>query len=197
MRNLVPIVILASIVLAGCGTSAQVQPALGFAFVTAAPNASATPTPFQPVPWTPTGTFFPTPTINPVSKTPSPALTQTEVPTIDPNMLVNTLEPLSTIDPSGSQVLNNGQDTVNFLLIGSDRRPGGSFRTDTMVIAMRLLATIVLPIGAAIALWNAWTVLRSRRSWWAKLWSLVLAASCLALLWVGIACHVVGFNANY
>ena len=30
----------------------------------------------------------------------------------------------------------NDQETVNFLLIGSDRRPGGSFRTDTMVIAM-------------------------------------------------------------
>ena len=45
--------------------------------------------------------------------------------------------PFSTIEASGnSQVLNNGQETVNFLLIGSDRRPGGSFRTDTMVIAI-------------------------------------------------------------
>ena len=51
-------------------------------------------------------------------------------------MLVNTLAPLATIDASGSQILNNGQETVNFLLIGSDRRPGGSFRTDTMVIAI-------------------------------------------------------------
>jgi LCP family protein required for cell wall assembly len=50
-------------------------------------------------------------------------------------MLVNTVVPFSTIDPSGSQVLNNGQETVNFLLIGSDKRPGGSFRTDTMLIA--------------------------------------------------------------
>jgi LCP family protein required for cell wall assembly len=51
-------------------------------------------------------------------------------------MLINTVVPFSTIDASGSQVLNNGQETVNFLLIGSDRRPGGSFRTDTMVIAI-------------------------------------------------------------
>ena len=43
---------------------------------------------------------------------------------------------MPTIDASSSQVLNNGQDTVNFLLIGSDKRPGGSFRTDTMVIAI-------------------------------------------------------------
>ena len=136
MRNLAFIILMAGLVLTGCGTAAQAQPALGFAFVTAAPNPSATPTPFQPVPWTPTGTFIPTPTFNPATETPIPALTQTEVPTIDPNMLLNTLEPLSTIDPAGSQVLNNGQETVNFLLIGSDKRPGGSFRTDTMVIAI-------------------------------------------------------------
>lgn len=69
--------------------------------------------------------------------------------------------------------------------------------SDGIVIALRVLATIVLPLAAAIALWNAWTVLRGRRSWWAKLWSLVLAAACVALLWVGIACHLVGFSANY
>ena len=136
MKKLVFMMLLASLILAGCGTSAQAQPALGFAFVTAAPNASATPTPFQPMPWTPTGTFLPSPTFNPATETPIPAPTQTEVPTIDPNMLINTLEPFSTIDPAGSQVLNNGQETVNFLLIGSDKRPGGSFRTDTMVIAI-------------------------------------------------------------
>jgi polyisoprenyl-teichoic acid--peptidoglycan teichoic acid transferase len=136
MRNLLLLMLLAGLVLAGCGTPAQARPALGFVFVTPAPNASATPTPFRPIPWTPTGTYFPAPTFNNVTETPSPVPTQTEIPTIDPNMLANTLEPLSTIDPAGSQVLNNGQETVNFLLIGSDKRPGGSFRTDTMVIAI-------------------------------------------------------------
>jgi len=105
--------------------------------VTAAPNASATPTPFQPIPWTPTGTLLAQPIIDTATPTATPpAPTQTELPTIDPNMLINTVIPFSTIDASGSQVLNNGQETVNFLLIGSDRRPGGSFRTDTMVIAI-------------------------------------------------------------
>jgi LCP family protein required for cell wall assembly len=37
---------------------------------------------------------------------------------------------------SGSPVLNNGQETINFLLIGSDKRSGTSFRTDTMVVAI-------------------------------------------------------------
>ena len=68
---------------------------------------------------------------------------------------------------------------------------------DTMVIIVRSLTTILLPLGAAIALWNAWVVLRSKRSPWAKAWATVLAAACVALLFVGIACHLVGFSANY
>ncbi|HET8562610.1 MAG TPA: LCP family protein [Candidatus Binatia bacterium] len=138
MRKFIYITILAGYLLAGCGAFAPTpaQPALPFTLVTAAPNASQTPTAFQPIPWTPTGT------IGPVVDTATPSVTappptETPIPTIDPNMLANTLVPFSTIEASGnSQVLNNGQETVNFLLIGSDRRPGGSFRTDTMVIAI-------------------------------------------------------------
>src|SRR5512145_2632882 len=137
MRKFLRFLLLAGSLLAGCGTGAQAAPDLPFTLVTAAPNASPTPTPFQPIPWTPTGTLPPVlDTVTPTATLPAP--TETPVPTIDPNLLINTVVPFSTIDPSGSgsQVLNNGQETVNFLLIGSDRRPGGSFRTDTMVIAI-------------------------------------------------------------
>lgn len=141
MRKRFHVVLLASILLVGCGTlaPAAAQSALPFVMVTSAPNATVTPTPFQPIPWTQTGAPMlasqaPVDAANATATSAVP--TQTDVPTIDPNLLVNTLAPLSTIDPSGSQVLNNGQETVNFLLIGSDRRPGGSFRTDTMVIVI-------------------------------------------------------------
>jgi len=139
MRKFFHITLLAGLLLAGCAVLAPTptQPVLPFALVTAAPNASPTPTPFQPLPWTPTGTLQAQPIIDTATPTATlPAPTQTELPTIDPNMLLNTVVPFSTIDASGSQILNNGQETVNFLLIGSDRRPGGSFRTDTMVIAI-------------------------------------------------------------
>ena len=141
MKRFFYILLLAVYILAGCSPLAlapsNVQPALPFTLVTAAPNASPTPTPFQPIPWTPTGTLQAQPTIDTALPTPTlSAATQTEIPTIDPNLLINTAVPFSTIDPAGSQILNNGQETVNFLLIGSDRRPGGSFRTDTMVIAI-------------------------------------------------------------
>src|SRR5687767_13902408 len=146
MKRLLYVSLLASLILAGCASaaSANIQPTLPFVLVTVAPNASPTPTPFQPMPSTLTGSSLPTQdalqsTLPANSVTPTaslPAPTQTEVPTIDSNMLINTVAPLATIDASGSQVLNNGQETVNFLLIGSDVRSGTSFRTDTMVIAV-------------------------------------------------------------
>lgn len=135
MKRIFTFTLLAGSLLAGCGGYAPTSSALPFTLVTAAPNASPTPTPFQPIPWTPTGTLPPVvDTVTPTATLPPP--TETPIPTIDPNILINTVVPFSTIDASGSQVLNNGQETVNFLLIGSDRRPGGSFRTDTMVIAI-------------------------------------------------------------
>src|SRR5215210_2677353 len=142
MKRLFHVMLLAGYFLAGCGALApkptSAQAALPFVLVTAAPNASPTPTPFQPVPLTPTSTLDDPPTVDPSAPTATvPPPTETAVPTIDPNILINTLVRFSTIEASGnSQVLNNGQETVNFLLIGSDKRPGGAFGTDTLRIAI-------------------------------------------------------------
>lgn len=129
--------IIASLLLAGCATNAPSTQTSLFALVTIAPNASPTPTPFQPILWTQTPSLpsqlisdSPAPTSTPFAPLPA----QTNTATLDPNFLINTVAPLPTFD---SQVLNNGQDTVNFLLIGSDRRSTtGSTRTDTMVVAI-------------------------------------------------------------
>jgi CubicO group peptidase (beta-lactamase class C family) len=69
--------------------------------------------------------------------------------------------------------------------------------SDGIVIAMRLLVAVVLPLGALMAISNAWQVLRSRRRLLAKLWSIVLALSVLVLLWISVAYHLIGFGANY
>jgi LCP family protein required for cell wall assembly len=144
MKSVWQITAIAAILLAGCAVSrgnAPAQGSLPFDFVTAASNASPTPTPFQPVPWT--QTVSPLSSTNADSATSTAtqtplALTPTDIPTIDPNFLINTVAPQPTIDVSAldSQLLSNGEETVNFLLIGSDQRSGTSFRTDTMVIAI-------------------------------------------------------------
>ncbi|WP_024867634.1 serine hydrolase domain-containing protein [Pseudoxanthomonas suwonensis] len=69
--------------------------------------------------------------------------------------------------------------------------------SDGLIIALRLFATVAMPLGTAIALWNAWHVLRRRRRLLAKLWALLLALACLFLLWLGFAHHVFGFGASY
>lgn len=129
----------ASSILVACGPAPAAQ---AIALVTANPNATPTstpfqpalgptPTPFQPVFPTPTGTILPTPTNNPfivpaftVEPTQLAPIDSIPLPTLDLNLQLTPVAPLES------------QETVNFLLIGSDRRPGGSFRTDTMVIAM-------------------------------------------------------------
>ena len=144
MKSVWQITAIAAILLAGCAVSrgnAPAQGSLPFDFVTAAPNASPTPTPFQPVPWTQTVSPLSSTNADSATSTASQtplALTPTDIPTIDPNFLINTVAPQPTIDVSAldSQLLSNGEETVNFLLIGSDQRSGTSFRTDTMVIAI-------------------------------------------------------------
>jgi LCP family protein required for cell wall assembly len=134
MKALRRLIILAVFLLAACGSrTSLVSPAPAFSLVTSAPNPSPTPTPFLPIPWTPTGALLSPPMADSPSPTdPPPLPTQTEVPTIDANFLINTVAPLPTIDPS----FTNGHETVNLLLIGSDKRSGTSFRTDTIIVAV-------------------------------------------------------------
>jgi hypothetical protein len=68
---------------------------------------------------------------------------------------------------------------------------------DGTVIALRVFALVMLPLGALVGLWNAKNVLASRRSKWAKLWSIVLAIAFLSLLWIGLRSHLMGFTAYY
>ncbi len=125
------------------------QSALSFVLITSAPNASPTPTPFQPSQFTPTlpsilsygastltpEQFLPTGT---ASLTPIPPLNPSS--TVDLNLLFPTnaappVAQLIAINPTALSALTDHK-TINFLLIGSDKRPGTSYRTDTLVIAI-------------------------------------------------------------
>jgi LCP family protein required for cell wall assembly len=118
---------------------AAAEPApIPFILITQAPDASPTPTPFQPSLNTPTpfeveqnlptATASATPT-SPVDATPTVDLNSLFPTSAAPPLLDVSLQPTSL-----PQLTDN--ETVNFLLIGSDKRQGTSFRTDTMVIAV-------------------------------------------------------------
>ena len=68
---------------------------------------------------------------------------------------------------------------------------------DGTIVALRLFAAVALPLGALAGLWNAKVVLTGRRSWWAKAWSVLLAAAFLLLLWLGLRYHLPGLHAFY
>ena len=69
---------------------------------------------------------------------------------------------------------------------------------DGLVIAMRVAG--VDPVAARRRSSRCGTPGRccaASRSQWAKLWAIVLAAAFLSLLFIGFACHVIGFTADY
>lgn len=138
LRSLFLSVLMLGSLLSGCALIPDPQPpasnlpSMPFLLVTVAPNAAATPTPFQPITPTPFPpgflTFYqspslPTPTPLPSSPTPTPLPpTPTPLPTLNPSWQPTPIPPLDQVD------------NIRFLLLGSDRRPGGSFRTDTMIV---------------------------------------------------------------
>ena len=65
------------------------------------------------------------------------------------------------------------------------------------VMLLRVVSSLVLLGGAAVAVWNAWVVLRSGRRRWAKVWSAVLAISFLAVLYVGVVFKLAGFGGEF
>lgn len=69
-------------------------------------------------------------------------------------------------------------------------------RMDGMIVLLQFLS--VLPVAALlIALWNAFTVWTGASSWFAKLWSVVLVASTLVMIWFLIAAGFFNFGLTY
>ncbi|MCK6568700.1 MAG: LCP family protein [Anaerolineales bacterium] len=140
---------LLAVFLSSCAPQATEQPSLPFILITAAPNASPTPTPFQPSLATPTSIVAIAGDLNP---TPVPILpTETPFPTSPPPATPTATASFEQLfptqaapppespmgDPAPPPPLLTDNETINFLLIGSDRRPSGSsHRTDTLLIAI-------------------------------------------------------------
>ena len=90
-------------------------------------GGTATLTPFQPIPATPTWTAT-----LPPSMTPSPTVTVTPTITQTP---VNSPTPITTSTPiPWYETHHIGQEVTSIVLLGSDRRPGQGFRTDIIIL---------------------------------------------------------------
>jgi hypothetical protein len=65
------------------------------------------------------------------------------------------------------------------------------------IALLRILSPFAFIGGAAIGVWNAWVVLRSRRRFWAKLWAVLLAAALLVLLWGSLSFHLLSLPTGF
>lgn len=144
--------VLLALLVTSCGASAsassQEQAPLPFVLITSAPNSTPTPTPFQPSLFTPTLPSLysfdsvSAPQLILPSETPSPTPTLQSSPTA--TAPIEQLFPTQAAPPPESPGVSptplpllTDNETINFLLIGSDRRPTGtSHRTDTLLIAV-------------------------------------------------------------
>jgi hypothetical protein len=69
-------------------------------------------------------------------------------------------------------------------------------RADAWFVVLHLLGFIGLA-GAGVAAWNAWLSLQADRGWWSKTWSVVLAASCVAITGIGFMLNLIKPNLYY
>lgn len=72
-----------------------------------------------------------------------------------------------------------------------------SSRIDPWISFLHILSIVAFPLAAVVSLWNVWVTCTTRkglRSALAWIWSVVLAVSCLALLWGALAFHLIGLN---
>jgi hypothetical protein len=72
-----------------------------------------------------------------------------------------------------------------------------STKSDGALLTLQVLSLIVFGGSALVALWNLVLVWTTKRGWFAKLWSLVVALSALVVLAAALLFHLIGFNVNY
>ncbi len=154
----VGLIVLIGIFLAG---SAGKEVAMLVATATASPTTRHSPTPS----FTPTETLTPSSTPTPTETfTPSPTPTDTPTPRPPLSGVAETVTPLptpeviteaTTLVPTPAPIVDLPRDTINVVVLGSDRRPGdSSWRDDTIIlISVRQNPTFVTLLSIPRDLW--------------------------------------------
>src|SRR5687768_14846090 len=134
MKNALLSTVFLAILVAACAPFSAEQAPEAYSpyyLVTVPPDATATPTPFQP--------FAPV-ALNQQSQAPQQAASPTLPAILPTNTPFPTPTTPSTVQPTpelitAAQAVIDAPESVTFLLLGSDTRGSTSFRTDTIVIA--------------------------------------------------------------
>ncbi|GFE84208.1 FmtA-like protein [Steroidobacter agaridevorans] len=69
-------------------------------------------------------------------------------------------------------------------------------RTNVWFVVLHLFGFIGL-FGAGVAIWNAWLSFQGNHRWFGRTWSVVLAASCVAITWIAFTLNLVKLNLYY
>jgi hypothetical protein len=68
------------------------------------------------------------------------------------------------------------------------------------ILILHLLSIVVFPLAAVVSLWSAWVTCTTRRDLgrvFVRMWSAVLALSCLNLFWVAVVFHLIGLSVAF
>jgi hypothetical protein len=71
---------------------------------------------------------------------------------------------------------------------------------DPWLLSLHWAANVVFPLALIVFVWNAWVVFATRtgwRSWFARIWSILLVLSGAVLAWIGAAFHLIGTGLQY
>jgi hypothetical protein len=86
---------------------------------------------------------------------------------------------------------------ATFITIGFNSLTLLSGPLDWLLYLTQFLSLVAFIGLAVLALWNAWLKWKTRRGWFARIWSILLVIGALTLLWVALAFHLIGFGTHY
>jgi CubicO group peptidase (beta-lactamase class C family) len=83
------------------------------------------------------------------------------------------------------------------VVIGSVESFESHGSTDWLILLLQVVGTLAFFGLLGVALWNAWIVWRSKRGWFAKLWSVLLVLGAFFILWTALAYKLISFGTEF
>jgi hypothetical protein len=69
--------------------------------------------------------------------------------------------------------------------------------TDWLILLVQFVGTLAFFGMFGLSIWNAWLAWSTKRSWFARIWSLLLVLGVFFILWVALAFNLVSFGTEF